>query len=192
MNDIIFAQENSTTNFDQILNECFKLRHDTFIERLSWDIPSVNGLERDYFDDLSPTHIVIKNDKTINGYWRALPCEGDYMLQSIFPELLQGEDAPKNKNTWEISRFAVRKGSSQSQSGYISNISLDLIQSFYQFALSKQITSYVTVTTVACERLLRQVGLKIRRLGEGKVLKIGVERTVALHIDMSNSALMAK
>ena len=95
MNNLIITQEdNNATN--QIIDGILQLRHETFIERLDWNIPSVNGRERDYFDDLQPYHIAVlnQNKSVVNGCWRALPTTGDYMLKSIFPELLQGEAAP--------------------------------------------------------------------------------------------------
>jgi hypothetical protein len=46
----------------------------------------------------------------------------------------------------------------------------------------------VTVTTMACERILKRGGMSVRRMGEGKVMQVGVERTVALWIDLEESA----
>jgi acyl homoserine lactone synthase len=48
-------------------------------------------------------------------------------------------------------------------------------------ARAEHVEEFVTVTTVAIERLLRQIGLAPRRLGP--VLDIGVERAVALAFD---------
>jgi acyl homoserine lactone synthase len=42
------------------------------------------------------------------------------------------------------------------------------------------ITRYVTVTTLAIERMLRRAGIEVTRLGPP--VKIGVERTIALDI----------
>ena len=184
-NEIIFATENETNQ--NIVNEVYKLRHETFIDRLDWDIQSTNGMERDHFDDLAPVHIAVKNEHGVSGCWRALPSKGDYMLKSIFPELLQGEQAPEEDDIWEISRFAVRKGSSKAERGYMGAVTLDLVKSFYDFAQENGIKSYVTVTTVACERLLRQLGVNLRRMGEGKSMQIGIERSVALKIEVDEN-----
>jgi acyl homoserine lactone synthase len=186
MNEIVITQENEART-NPLVNEVFRLRHETFIDRLEWDIESIDGLERDRFDDMQPYHIAVKTfGGCVDGCWRALPTTGEYMLKDVFPELLQGEVAPRLNDVWEISRFAVRKGSSSSTYGYMSAITIDLVRSFYEFALQKNIRAYVTVTTVACERLLRQLGVSCRRLGEANVLQVGKERSVALWINVDN------
>lgn len=188
MKQVVFAQEN--VNNQSIINDIFRVRHETFIERLGWDITSTNGMERDRFDDLAPYHIAIKpQDSGVVGCWRALPTKGDYMLKSIFQELLQGENVPEQEDVWEISRFAVRKGQGEG-SAYMSNITMDLFDSFIEFAKMKGIKKYVTVTTLACERILKRGGMAVHRMGEGKVMQVGVERTVALWIDLEASERM--
>ena len=192
MNNIISFQENSTNLNQNILDGLFKLRHNTFIERLGWEIPSVNGKERDQFDDLNPYHIVIEENSNVKGCWRALPTTGDYMLKDIFPELLQGEIAPQLNDVWEISRFAVDKSKNNGGKSYFASATIDLIQSFHNFAKENGIKRYVTVTTVACERILRQLGVTIRRMGEGQSIQIGVERSVALWIEVDDKLNITK
>ena len=188
MNSIVITKEETNLN-NSLVNSIYRLRHETFIGRLDWDIESTDGLEKDRFDELNPFHIAVQaEDGSVNGCWRALPTTGDYMLRSVFPELLQGEDLPEGDDIWEISRFAVRKGSSKVATGYMSEVTIDMVRSFGDFAKHNGINHYVAVTTVACERMLRQLGIKIRRLGEGQSMQIGIERTVALWIEV-NSAM---
>jgi acyl homoserine lactone synthase len=188
MSTLVIAQENSIAAPARFFENIFRLRHETFLERLQWNIEASNGLERDYFDDLEPYHIAVQNTQDgIDGCWRALPTMGSYMLKDVFPELLQGELAPTEADVWEISRFAVRKGSASSLKGYMSGITIQMVNSFYEFAREKGIKYYVTVTTVACERMLRQLGVECWRMGEGKALQIGVERSVALWIKVDHS-----
>jgi acyl homoserine lactone synthase len=184
MNQIIYTIENETNK--PTMDDIFRIRYETFIERLGWNIQANNGLERDRFDDLTPFHIALKKtENEVSGCWRALPTKGDYMLRSVFSELLQGENIPEEENVWEISRFAVRKDNSSS--GYMSEVTTELLNSFFEFAQLKGIKKYVTVTSLACERMLKRGGIAVRRMGEGKVMKIGVEKTVALWIDLEQS-----
>ncbi len=176
----------SKNNNDQVLNNIFKLRHEVFYDRLGWEVNSNNGIEKDNFDDLDVVHIAMKNnDEDVIGCWRALPTTNSYMLKDVFPELGQGEELPQQENIWEISRFAVKKHNSDDKS-LIKNTTIQLIQSFYEFAKEKNIQSYVLVTTVACERILRASGVKTRRLGSGKSMQIGIEKTVALWINVAD------
>lgn len=194
MKNVIFFQENAVNHNPQILDQVFQLRHDTFIKRLGWEITSNQGRERDQFDDLQPYHIAVNSadDQQVLGCWRALPSQGDYMLKDIFPQLLQGEKAPVEENVWEISRFAVNKDKRNADDGYFADTTIELIRSFYDFAKQHGITSYVTVTTVACERILRQLGVTMRRMGDGKALQIGVERSVALQIEVNENLCIVK
>ncbi len=52
------------------------------------------------------------------------------------------------------------------------------------FAKENDITDYVLVTTVACERILRQLGVTMRRMGDKKSMQIGVERSVSLWVEV--------
>lgn len=186
MNQLHIQKENSISpESNNIIDRIYNLRYETFIQRLEWSIDAKDGRERDQFDDLDPYHIAItREDGNVEGCWRALPTTGEYMIPSVFPEILQGENAPSDKNVWEISRFAVRKGNSSEKRGYMSGVTLQMVKSFWEFAKRNAIDSYVTVTSVACERLLRQLGVNIRRMGEGKVMQIGEERSVALWINV--------
>ncbi len=182
------AQEKNDVTNASLFADVFRLRHEIFKGRLNWEVDSEDGLERDCFDDLDPYHIVMQSqDGAVNGCWRALPTTGDYMLKDIFPQLLQGEKAPEQENIWEISRLAVRKGSAMPKRGSIGDVSIGLVRSFRDFALKHGIHAYVTVTTLAGERLLKQLGVELRRLGEGKSIQVGIERSVALWIDVNQS-----
>lgn len=186
MNQLTFVRENNKHNHLNIVNGVYRLRHDTFIDRLGWEINSENGMERDSFDDLNPYHIAIHDQQgDVSGCWRALPTTGDYMLRSVFPELLQGEAVPEGEHIWEISRFAVRKESAKAVKGYSGGLTLDMIRSLFQFAQANNVQHYVAVTTVGFERILKKLGLTIRRLGEGTSLQIGVERSVAIWVEVN-------
>ena len=188
MNQTIFAQEGVSHFQDNIVNQVFSLRYDTFVGRLGWEVNGENGQEKDKFDELDPFHIAVTDEEgSVAGCFRALPTQGDYMLRSIFPELLQGESLPDQEDIWEISRFLVRKGSSDNALGYMSHMTILMMRSFYDFAKLKNISSYVAVTTVACERMLRKMGVTVRRMGEAKALKIGKESTVALWIQVDEN-----
>jgi len=189
MSKVTFHRNQDVDHINSVaIEEIYKLRHETFVERLDWEVESRNGEERDEFDRPDTVNVIVAGTNgKVDGCWRALPTEGDYMLKSIFPELLQGEPAPVDSEIWEISRFAVRKGSSGVNRGCISQISVDMVRSFWDFAQEQGVKAYVTVTTVAGERMLRQLGLTLRRMGEGKSLQVGKEKSVALYIEVDSN-----
>lgn len=188
MSKITFHKKTQDSTQSVTLEQIHRLRHETFVERLDWEVDSSNGIERDRFDELDAVHIAVcSTSGQVDGCWRALPTLGSYMLEDVFPELLQGEAAPKEKTIWEISRFAVRKGSSEVSKGYMGKLTIDMVRSFWDFAQEFGVAAYVTVTSVACERMLRQLGVTLRRMGEGETMQIGKEKTVALYIEVDRN-----
>ena len=109
------------------------------------------------------------------------------MLKDTFPELLHGAPIPESPRIWELSRFAIEADGPQ---GYgFAGMALDAMREIVIFGDRMGITHYVTVTTVAIERLLRRTGIAITRIGPP--IQIGVERAVALEIDIGEQTHQA-
>jgi acyl homoserine lactone synthase len=185
MTQLHFVDKHSRKNNENLLVQAHQLRHEVFKERLGWQVSSKNGFEKDCFDELDVSHILLTDYRQkVIGCWRALPTTSEYMLKDIFPQLLRGEKAPEHSEIWEISRFAITKNISQRESKILKSVTKELINSFFLFASRKNIKTYVLVTTVACERILRLSGVKTRRLGDQQSMRVGIEDSVALWIDV--------
>jgi len=156
----------------------YRLRHQVFHDRLGWAVNSDNGMEYDEFDDLKPVYIVVRaGDGAVQGCWRLLPTTGPYMLRDVFPQLLGGAPPPRAPDIWELSRFAVAADQVEGPGFGFSDIPLRMMQTSVRFAHKNGIRRYVTVTSVAIERLLRKQGIHMARLGP--VQRIGRVLTVA-------------
>ena len=169
------------------MNGMFSLRHKVFSERLGWDVKSDDGMERDYFDGLDPTYVLVKDEKdVVEGCWRVLPTTGPYMLKDVFPMLLRGEEVPCDPTIWEISRFAVMPaGSEEGVQAGIHPATIEILRQGYKFAIENGIKRYVAVTSVAMERfLVRMVGVPMTRLGDKKSQHVGKTLSVACWIDV--------
>ena len=59
-----------------------------------------------------------------------------------------------------------------------------MMQALFRFAQHNGIKRYVTVTTVAVERLVRRLGVNVKRVGPP--LKIGRVMTVACYIEIDD------
>jgi len=108
------------------------------------------------------------------------------MLKDTFPQLLRGEAAPCDERVWELSRFAVSgKDEGTREQAPLNAVTMDMIRTVYEFAVTHDIDHYVTVTSVALERLLKRTGLPIRRFADGKAQKVGKVLTVACRVDIN-------
>ena len=187
MHQILMARADDRALDPNTLEDMFRFRHKVFYERLGWEVPSRDGIERDEYDDLNPVYIVAKNRVSeIEGCWRLLPTTGPYMLQDTFGQLLHGEPAPQDPGIWEMSRLAVLPSASGERAQVTLNaITFDMIRLVYEFAIQNGIRQYVLVTSVALERLLTRVGFPIHRLGRHKAQYVGKVLTVACRVDIN-------
>jgi len=168
----------------RVMLDMFAFRHDVFYRRLGWEVNTRYQLEFDEFDDMDPVYMVAEDDAgEIEGCWRLLPTTGLYMLRDTFPQLLRGEPVPDDEQVWELSRFAVAVHEEAGvQQAPLNDVTLEMIRKVYDFAVEHGIREYVTVTSVALERLLKRTGLPIRRFGDGKAQRVGKVLTVACHV----------
>ena len=175
--------------FDPItLRTMFAFRHRIFHDRLGWDVTSDRGLEHDAFDRLDPVYLLARDDhQRVEGCWRILPTTGPYMLRDTFPQLLGGHSAPQAPDIWELSRFAVEPGDGSSSQAQLNSVALDMMRRAYAFAVENGIRQYVTVTSVALERLMKAGGIPMLRFGEGKAQRIGKVLTVACWIPIDEA-----
>jgi acyl homoserine lactone synthase len=165
----------------------FSFRHEVFYKKLGWDVETHGNMEYDLFDTFNPVYMVAKDDReSIEGCWRLLPTTGSYMLRDTFPQLLRGEAIPCDKRIWELSRFAVDASSEDgNMQAPINSLTMGMIRKLYDFAVSNQIDQFVTVTSVALERLLKRTGLPIHRFGDGKAQRVGRVLTVACWVEIN-------
>ena len=108
------------------------------------------------------------------------------MLKDTFPELCE-EQIPEAEDVWELSRFAVQ--AKERTSMQFSDTARHAIREIVAFGVKQKLHSYVTVTTVGVERMLRKLGIRIDRLGRPQ--QIGVENTVALRISLGEETCAA-
>jgi acyl homoserine lactone synthase len=169
----------------------FAFRHQVFFNKLGWDVETHNELEYDLFDTLNPVYMLARRQQGgIEGCWRLMPTTDAYMLKDTFPQLLQGDPAPCDPRIWELSRFAVDAGSEPvlepgAVQAPLNSVTLEMIRKLYDFAVEREVECFVTVTSVALERLLKRTGLPIRRLGNGRAQKVGRVLTVACWVDVN-------
>lgn len=188
MSQVMLAGGGASTLDPVTLVRMFSFRHRIFHDRLGWEVTSDHGMEYDHFDELDPVYILAKDQhKLVEGCWRLLPTTGPYMLKDTFPQLLAGESVPTDPNIWELSRFAVEPGNSECQQARLNEVAMGMMRSAYEFAVAHDISHYVTVTSVALERLMKKAGVPMYRFGDGRAQRIGKVLTVACWIPIDDA-----
>lgn len=169
------------------MQSMYELRDDVFKGRLGWDVTSIEGKEKDEFDDLNPVYMMSCNiRRQLEGCWRLLPTTGPYMLRDIFPQLLRGEALPEDPNIWELSRLAVQPRTNHNRTrANLNEVTFDMFREVYDFAVENNISRYVVVTSAAIERMLRLVGIPTQRFGDGKLTRIGKVMSVCVWVDIN-------
>jgi len=187
MSEIILVKPQDKFWDLETLQGMFRFRHQVFHQSLGWDVETHQGMERDRFDELNPVYLIAKgSNNAVDGCWRLLPTTGPYMLSDTFPQLLQGSAAPHRDEVWELSRFAVAStGRGDLAQASLGSVTFEMIRCVVEFAFSQGIRSYVTVTSVALERLMKRAGIPLRRLGQGRAQRIGKVLTVACTIEIN-------
>jgi acyl homoserine lactone synthase len=172
----------------ETLAQMYRLRAQVFGERRRWQVAILSGMEIDGYDALSPHYMLVHDEQdALCGCWRLMPTTGPYMLRDTFATLLQGRQAPTSSDVWELSRFVIV--SPEKGSFGFAKLALDAMREVVKFADRMGISSYVTVTTTAVERMIRKAGVETHRFGPP--MRIGVENTVALTIELGTQTRRA-
>ncbi|MCG9576088.1 GNAT family N-acetyltransferase [Vibrio tubiashii] len=155
--------------------DLYNYRYDVFIEHLEWDIVTGFGstelrIEKDQFDTDETIYVVAKDSqKQIVGCARLLPTTEPYLLKDVFPELLNGMEAPCTSDVWELSRFTSfdrnKPEDLQSPTQFSAETTVQLLKKTLEVARSYGAKKLITVSPVAVERLLRRENFSATRLG---------------------------
>lgn len=165
MNTVTIARRNELTS--GVLNSLHAFRREVFVDRLGWELPLPEGVERDQFDRDDTVYLTVCDDsEAVTACARLLPTQGGaYMLPELFPELLGGRPAPRDSAVWELSRFATSvRATREGRVLSLSQPTLDLLGCVFECAAAHDIARLVLVTSIAIERLLLRAGLDVHRV----------------------------
>ncbi len=186
MSYVVMGQASDAEITPRLLKEMFQLRYDVFHEKLQWQVDGTDEQERDDFDYLNPVYMIASDSQQAKGCWRLLPTTGPNMLFNTFPELLRGEQMPQTQSIWELSRFAVTSPSKRYKGQiYLSELTYAMIDQLIAFADANQIEQYVTVTSVAVERLMKRCDIPMIRFGDAQSTMVGSVESVACWIPVN-------
>lgn len=155
----VISNSNSPKYYKE-LSSMHRLRNLVFKERMGWDLKTINGMEFDQYDTDDAFYFVHKDSKgEVNACFRLLPTQKSYMLEEVFPHLIEEGNPPKSNDVWEITRFAANADTAPS------NVMGILVAGIIEFCLFYGVRECVSVTEVTMEPLLRRCGWGPTRLG---------------------------
>lgn len=85
---VTIARRNDLTS--SVLDSLHSFRGEVFVGRLRWELPLLDGVERDEFDGEDTVYLAVCDDaEQVTACARLLPTvTGPHMLPELFPELL--------------------------------------------------------------------------------------------------------
>ena len=159
---------------EHLKDQFYEYRYEVFVERLGWDLDTVYGRETDQFDHDDTVYVIARDqDSKITGCARLLPTTSSYLLEEVFPELLNGLKPPKSPDIWELSRFTSLdlKGSPSEQSSQFSSAAtVELLVKTIECAKELGAKRIISVSPIGIERLLRKAGFRAHRAGPPKII----------------------
>jgi len=148
-------------------------RHHVFVEQLGWELPSgQSGLERDQFDGPETLYVVAKDSTgSVCGCARLLSTEQAYLLNSVFPDLMDGQPLPSSPLVWELSRYTTQPltGEPLNREQQKERFAA-LLKSVVEAALERGAKRLITFSYLGVERLARNFGLHVHRAGAPRMI----------------------
>jgi len=148
-------------------------RYEVFIKTLQWQLPVENGLERDQFDRPDTLYVVAADASgNVCGCARLLPTTKAYLLDEVFPGLMNGAPAPHSPDTWELSRFSTMAPSETSvpSKEEARRRFCSLFAAVVEVASTRGATRLITFTAMGVERILRSIGMHAHRVGPPQMI----------------------
>jgi acyl homoserine lactone synthase len=173
------ADEWSSHVYPQVL----RYRHRIFVDGLGWDIPRSDGMESDQFDREDTIHVVAHDSAgEVRAYSRLLPTMKPYLLQEIFPQLMDGQCLPRSEDTWELSRFTAQDSHAGTLSPHFvfSPMAVELLHYSVAAAAMRGARNLMFAGSPGMAILMARAGFNIQRMGSPRV--IGGHRLVAAMI----------
>ncbi|MBK1646862.1 N-acylhomoserine lactone synthase [Thiocapsa imhoffii] len=152
-----------------VYSQVSRYRQKVFVERLGWNLRVDNGEERDQFDRSDTVYVVARDAHgRVTGCARLLPTTRPYLLEEVFPRLLNGAPPPSSPEVWELSRFAavdLNRSPTYPSHQNSSPTAVDLLKESITCAAARGAKRLITVSPIGVERLLRRAGFHAHRTG---------------------------
>jgi acyl homoserine lactone synthase len=156
--DLIALSNENRNRFAAELGEMHRLRARSFVKRLGWCLPALDGYEADELDQLpSVIHLLAVDKGRVLGALRLLPSTGPTLLSSYFPDDFRSLGQPNDPAIYECSRFCV-ESSRAIGSAPTRQVSSALLASLCRFCIASGIKQIVGIYQPQMRRIYRHLG----------------------------------
>lgn len=162
-------------------------RKRVFVDRLGWDVATVDGqYEIDEFDTDEAIYLIVLDDSGRGhlGSVRLLPTTRPHLLSRVFSHLC-ADGVPTGEDVWEITRLCTRPGLEDSRS-----VRCKLMLALIEYALLRQIHRYTCVTHLPYLSRLLAVGWDCEPLGMPAQHGGGLVGALAINITAATPSLV--
>jgi acyl-homoserine lactone synthase len=105
---VIVLKGSERAQYPEYFNQHFRLRHEIFVKRRGWSLPSANGFEIDQYDNEHALYFLdLNEDDVIEGSIRLTPTEKSSLLADYFPHLVENGTPPRSPSIYECTRYIV-------------------------------------------------------------------------------------
>ncbi len=167
-------------------------RHKVFVEHLGWKLPLAGvGVERDQFDRADTVYVIARDERgNVCGCGRLLPTNKPYLLGSVFPWLMGEQPLPCAAEVWELSRYSTHSVDSEPLTHEESRRRFRvLLRTIVDAAISRGAKRLITFTVPTLERLSRQLGIHVHRVGPPQL--VDGAPVVAMWVELDQQTLDA-
>lgn len=163
-----------------------RLRHDIFVGRRRWYVPSYQEWEFDQYDNARAIYVIVERAKECIACVRFIPTIYPYMLENHFSDLM-GCALPKSSSVWELTRLGVKRELAPRVRRLVL---LYLLRGSVQTALDAGVRTFLAVAPMGIfVRTFAMNGLPVS-IYKDRARYMGCEKLVAAEISLSSRSLM--
>ncbi|NKD77025.1 hypothetical protein HEQ60_04520 [Haematospirillum sp. H1815] len=164
-----------------------RLRHDIFVGRRRWYVPSHQRWEFDQYDNTRALYLIIERAEECIACVRFIPTIYPYMLENHFPDLM-GCAIPKSSSVWELTRLGVKRELAPKVRRLVL---LYLLRSSVLTALNEGVRTFLAVAPVGIfTRTFAMNGLPVS-IYKDRERCVGGEKLVAAKISFNSRSLIS-
>ena len=183
---IVCINYKNLNEYGDLLYSSFKLRHESFIERQSYDVNVYQGLEFDQYDSPATSYLVYHDeDMKALGVNRLTPTKVHSMLHDLFPHMVDDKSLMCDEQIWEGTRYCIQKDLDHSLRQKIIH---EMAIAYLEFGLDIGIRKIIgMMPTYIYRSVFERPGIEMEYLGD--VHKIGRHNVRAVAIPVNQKQL---